>query len=114
MAEKKKLGRPKVGVGNGKKIGRMGPHHREKIAKSKILARAIAHAEGTLDPSKVKGPHAPMTASQVAMATTLLKKVMPDMTQSEVSLEADVQSTIAKINIVGVEVDPKDLEETTD
>jgi len=50
----------------------MGPEHRTKIANSKILKRLIGHVEGTED----------MSSSQVAAGLGLLRKVMPDMTET--------------------------------
>lgn len=47
--------------------------HRDKIAKSKILQRLISHAEGVED----------MRQTEVTAAIALLKKVLPDMTESK-------------------------------
>lgn len=99
--KKNKGGRPRVGAGNGKKIGPMSAFQREKISKSKVLARLIDHAEGNL--KDASGPKSPMTASQVSAGIALLKKIMADKTQSDVEVKAEVDQVVAKINIVGVE-----------
>lgn len=101
--EKRGKGRPRVGKGNGKKLGPMSAHHREKISKSAVLGRLIRHAEGKL--KDASGPKSPMSASEVSAAIALIKKYLPDMSQSDVKVEADVQSTVATINIVGVDPD---------
>lgn len=51
---------------------KMGAEHRTKIANSQILKHLIEHVEGKRD----------MSASQVTAGLGLLKKVMPDMTES--------------------------------
>lgn len=50
----------------------MGAEHRTKIANSKILKHLIEHAEGTRE----------MSSTQVNAGLGLLKKVMPDMTET--------------------------------
>ena len=59
----------------------MSDEHRVKIANSNILKYLIDHAEGTRD----------MGATQVAAATTLLRKVLPDLTSVDASLSGKVQ-----------------------
>jgi len=55
----------------------MGPEHRTKIAKSKILNRLISCAEGEIE----------MTQVQATVALGLMKKVMPDLTSTELTGE---------------------------
>lgn len=86
----------------GKKRGPMSIHHREKIRDSKIVARLIRHAEGGLDPDKVKGPEAVMTATQVNAALGLIKKFLPDMTYTEVDQKVSTDQKPTKIIIKGV------------
>lgn len=57
--------------------------HREKIQKSQILQRLISHAEGALPEGQE------MTQSQVTAGIALLKKVLPDMTESMVKGDGD-------------------------
>ncbi len=52
----------------------MGAEHRSKIGNSRILSRLIGHVEGTDE----------LSATQVTAGLGLLKKVMPDMTESMV------------------------------
>ena len=97
--------RGKRGWVKGRKRGPMSEHHREKIRKSRVLGRLIQHAEGELDPNKVKGPDAAMTATQVNAAIALVKKFLPDQVYKEVRQET-TQKTPTKIIIQGVS--PKD------
>lgn len=63
-------------AGKGRPSGfKMPDEHRTKIANSKILNRLIDFAEGK------EGVE--MSSAQVTAATTLLKKVMPDMVYNE-------------------------------
>lgn len=80
----------------------MSAHHREKIRKSGVLQRLVDHAEGKLDPSKVHGSQAPMSASQVQASIALLKKYLPDMTYSEVKSDVTTNQKPPKIIIKGV------------
>jgi hypothetical protein len=80
----------------------MSAHHREKISKSRVLGRLIDHAEGNLDTSKVHGPKAPMSASQVQAGIAMLKKYLPDMTYSEVKSDVTTNQKPPKIIIKGV------------
>lgn len=65
-------------AGKGRKAGFvMGDAHRTKIANSKILNNLIKFAEGDLTPDEYP-PH------RVTAALGLLKKVMPDMTETMV------------------------------
>lgn len=60
----------------GRKPGfRMGSEHRDKIKNSNILNALIEHVEGKRD----------MSASQVSAGLGLLRKVMPDLSQSDVN-----------------------------
>lgn len=60
----------------GRKAGfKMGAEHRTKIANSKILKHLIEHVEGTR----------PMEGTQVTAGIALLKKVMPDLSHSDVT-----------------------------
>jgi hypothetical protein len=63
-------------AGRGRKAGfQMGAEHRAKIANSQILKGLIDFAEGSVSPEEYP-PH------RVSAALGLLKKVMPDMTES--------------------------------
>jgi hypothetical protein len=95
--EKKHKGWPK-----GKKRGPMTAHHREKIGKSGVLTRLIKHAEGNLDPDKVKGVDSPMTASQVSAGLGLLNFAIPKLNSTELKAEVDTKETINVIEIVAV------------
>jgi hypothetical protein len=53
----------------------MTAEHRAKIANSQILKRLIDHVEGKTE----------MTPTQVSAGLGLLKKVMPDMTATEIT-----------------------------
>lgn len=64
-------GRP---LGSGKNVP-LTNEHRLKIANSNILSALIAHAEGTKE----------MSASQVQAGLGLLKKVLPDLSNTQVS-----------------------------
>jgi hypothetical protein len=55
----------------------MGPEHRDKIKNSNILNALIQHVEGTKE----------MTATQVSAGLGLLKKVMPDLSSTEIKGE---------------------------
>jgi hypothetical protein len=67
MAEKRKAGRPK-GTGGSP----MSQQHRDKIRNSNILRNLIQHVEGERE----------MSSTQVTAGLGLLKKVMPDMTET--------------------------------
>lgn len=56
---------------------RMSEEHRSKIANSQILNRLIGHVEGSVE----------LSASQVTAGLGLLKKVLPDMTNVELTGE---------------------------
>lgn len=86
----------------------MSAHHREKISKSRVLQRLVDHAEGKLDPNKVHGPQAPMSASQVQASVALLKKYLPDMTYSEVKSDVTTNQKPPKIVIKGVRPEKSD------
>lgn len=58
----------------------MGEEHRTKIRNSKLLNRLIGHVESETDT---------MSPSQVTAALGLLKKVMPDLSQSDVHHKHD-------------------------
>ncbi len=67
---------------------KMTDEHRAKIANSQILKRLIEFAEGK------EGVE--MSSAQVAAATTLLRKVMPDMQQSESSMSIEGSLELVK------------------
>lgn len=60
----------------------MGAEHRAKIANSQILRGLIEFAEGK-HPPDMYPPH------RVTAALGLLKKVMPDLTQSDITSDGD-------------------------
>jgi len=99
---KKKMGRPVVGPGNGKKLGPMSQYHRDKISKSKILSRLINHAEGKLSPAGVAGGQT-MSASEVTAALSLLDRVLPKLSQTEIKADVTTEKRINEIKIVSVE-----------
>ncbi len=65
----------------------MGPEHRTKIAKSRILGNLVKFAEGAKDAPKLS-PH------QVTAALGLLKKVMPDLTENMIKGDDDAPLTL--------------------
>lgn len=66
----------------GRKPGfRMSDEHRTKIANSQILKCLIEHVEGVRE----------MTATQVTAGLGLLKKVMPDLSATELSGTVDLR-----------------------
>jgi hypothetical protein len=67
---------------------RLTEEHRDKIRKSNVLSRLIAHAEGDEDVE--------MSATQVTAALGLLKKALPDL--SAVTLSGDEDAPL-EINI---------------
>lgn len=91
-----------MGWPKGKKRGAMSVHHREKIGKSQVLNRLIKHAEGELDPGKVKGADSAMTATQVSAGLGLLNFAYPKLASTEVKADVDVKETVNKIEIVAV------------
>jgi hypothetical protein len=69
----------------GRKPGfKMPEEHRTKIANSKILNRLIDHVEGNCD----------LTSTQVTAALGLLRKVMPDMTESKSDVTVEHRSVM--------------------
>ena len=63
-------------MARGRKPGfRMSEEHRVKIQNSNILNALIEHVEGQRD----------MTSTQVSAGIALLKKVMPDLAQTDVT-----------------------------
>ena len=67
---------------------RLTDQHRDKIAKSKILSRLIDHAEGTVD----------MKQTEVTAAIALLKKVLPDATETTIKGDPDAPLGITIIS----------------
>jgi hypothetical protein len=57
----------------------MSEEHRTKIKNSQILKRLIEHAEGTVE----------MSATQVTTGLGLLRKVMPDLSNVQMSGDED-------------------------
>ncbi len=53
----------------------MSDEHRTKIANSQILKRLIGHVEGSVE----------LSATQVSAGLGLLKKCLPDLTNTEIS-----------------------------
>ena len=69
----------------GRKAGFvMSEEHRTKIANSKILNRLIACAEGEVE----------LTSTQAQVALGLLKKVMPDLSATELSGSIEQRSVM--------------------
>lgn len=65
----------------GRKPGfRMSDEHRVKIQNSNILNALIEHVEGRRD----------MSATQITAGVALLKKVLPDLSSTELSGSVDV------------------------
>lgn len=73
----------------------MPEEHRTKIANSKILNRLIDHVMGEVD----------MTSTQVTAAIALMRKVMPDLSSTE--LNADVVHHM----VARMPVEPASVEE---
>jgi len=67
---------------------RLTEEHRDKIRKSNVLSRLIAHAEGDVT--------AGMSATQVTAALGLLKKALPDLSAVSLDVEGGLTITIAK------------------
>lgn len=65
----------------------MGAEHRLKIANSNILKCLISHAEGERE----------MSSTQVSAAVALLKKVMPDLTYTEVDATVSHEMTLKQL-----------------
>ena len=65
----------------------MGAAHRTKIANSQILKRLIECAEGDLE----------MSSTQATVALGLLRKVMPDMTETMLKGSGDNGEHVHKI-----------------
>ena len=107
---KKGKGRPVVGKGNGKKMGPMSQHHRDKISKSKILSRLINHAEGTLSPAGVAG-NQEMSATQVTAALSLLDRVLPKLSSTEIKADVRTEKAVNQIKIISVEPDDNKSDE---
>jgi hypothetical protein len=93
-----------VGKGNGKKMGPMSSYHREKISKSKILSRLINHAEGTLSPAGVAG-NQEMSATQVTAALSLLDRVLPKLSSTEIKADVRTEKVVNQIKIISVDPD---------
>lgn len=72
----------------------MGPEHRLKIKNSNVLNALIEHVEGTRD----------MSSTQVTAGVALLKKVMPDLT--ETMLKGDEESPL---NFTGILLAPLEM-----
>ena len=72
---------------------RLTQEHRDKIAKSKILQRLIAHAEGDED----------MRQTEVNAGIALLKKYLPDLSATELT------ATVDHTHTEKVESDAKDF-----
>lgn len=73
----------------------MGAEHRTKISNSKILKRLIGHVEGTEE----------MSSTQVTAGIALLKKVMPDLTESMVKGDPDQPIVVAGVKLVPLKAD---------
>ena len=65
----------------------MSDEHRVKIANSNILNALIEHAQGERE----------MSATQVAAATTLLRKVLPDLSAVEQDVTHNVSDELADL-----------------
>jgi len=70
----------------------MGPEHRSKIGKSKILGELIRFAEGEISPEDYP-PH------RVTASLGLLKKVMPDLTESMIKGDPKNPLQVQKIAV---------------
>lgn len=80
-------------MSNQVKAPRMGNEHRLKIANSNILSYLIQHAEGSRE----------MSATQVQAATSLLKKVLPDLASVTHSGDAEADPIHHKVTVVGID-----------
>jgi hypothetical protein len=110
----KGAGRPRVGKGNGKRLGPMQEDWRMRISTSKTLKRLLQHAGGELKPNG-KGAEKEMTPSQVTAALSLLDRVLPKISQAEIKHET-TERVISKIEIVSVapEQDTIEYQDTDD
>lgn len=81
----------------------MSEEHRTKIGKSKILNELIRFAEGQVTPEEYP-PH------RVTAALGLLKKVMPDMTETMVKGDADAPITFEGILLAPLIADDDETE----
>lgn len=78
-------------MARGRKAGfRMSDEHRVKIQNSNILNALIEHVEGKRE----------MGASQVTAGVALLKKVMPDLSQTTIEGGENPLETITRIELV--------------
>ncbi len=69
----------------GRKPGfRMSDEHRVKIQNSNILNALVEHVEGKRE----------MSSTQVTAGVALLKKVLPDLTESMIKGDADAPLTL--------------------
>lgn len=77
----------------GRKPGfRMSDEHRVKIQNSNVLNALIEHVEGERE----------MSSSQVTAGVALLKKVMPDMTES--MIKGDEDNPVAVVHKIQREI----------
>lgn len=76
----------------------MGPEHRDKIKNSNVLTNLIKFAAGEIDPD-LYPPH------RVTASLGLLRKIMPDLSESTVN--AIVEGEVIVTKIVTEIVDPK-------
>lgn len=65
---------------------------REKIQASMLINRLVNHALGEVE----------MTSTQVRAADILLKKVMPDLSSTELDAIVDGEVAIRRVNVRGV------------
>ena len=93
--------RGKVGWQKGRKRGAMSQGHRDKISKSAILGRLIAHAEGKLSPAGRDGRQE-MSATQVTAALSLLDRYLPKVTQVQLDADVKTEERIEAIKIISV------------
>lgn len=86
-------------MAQGRKPGfRMSDEHRVKIQNSNVLNALVEHVEGRRH----------MTATQVTAGVALLRKVLPDLSQTTVSGdEINPLSVITKIELVAPDDDGK-------
>jgi hypothetical protein len=76
----------------------MGAEHRTKIGNSKILKHLIEHAEGSRD----------MSSTQVTAALGLLKKVMPDMTETMIKGDENAPVAFSAVALAPLTVNAAD------
>lgn len=68
----------------------MGAEHRSKIGNSKVLGELLRFAEGDIPPDEYP-PH------RVTAALGLLRKVMPDMTESMIKGEGEDGAIVVQV-----------------